>query len=101
MKNKSGINPVGFRILVLPEDVEEVTESGIVIHTATTKKEEQAITEGIVIDIGSEAYADKKSAWCKIGDRIIFAKYAGFFQEGKDGKKYRVINDLEVVAVLK
>ena len=33
--NTSGINPVGHRLLVLPEEVEEITESGIIDRKST------------------------------------------------------------------
>ena len=51
--------------------------------------------------MGTTAYADQKDPWCKVGDFITFGKYSGLIYKGeetKDGKEYRVINDLDVVA---
>jgi len=56
---------------------------------------------GVVIELGTTAYADQDSPWCYVGDRVIIGKYAGLIYDGADGKKYRVINDLDVVAVIK
>jgi co-chaperonin GroES (HSP10) len=100
--NTSGINPVGHRLLVLPEAVEEVTEGGIIIHVGNQKDREQlAQIRGTVVAMGSTAYADQKDAWCQVGDFITFGKYSGLIyreNETKDKKEYRVINDLDVVA---
>jgi len=100
--NTSGINPVGHRLLVLPEEVEEVSESGIIISVGQQKDREQlAQIRGTVVAMGSTCYGDQKDPWCKIGDFITFGKYSGLIYKGnetKDGKEYRIINDLDVVA---
>ena len=41
MENNTGINPVGWRILVLPREVTEKTASGIILNTATGHEREQ------------------------------------------------------------
>lgn len=100
MENKSGIWPVGICILVKPDQVEQTTESGIVISTNETNKREQlAQTDGIVIAIGPKAYYDETPR-CKVGDRIIMAAYAGMIRKGNDGHEYRLINDNDVKAIL-
>lgn len=94
------IKPAGHRIVVLPDDVETTTKSGIVIATGTQELREQlAQVDGVVISMGPTCFADQPEDWCAIGDRVIFGKYSGIIRE-VDGKKYRIINDLDVVAVL-
>jgi co-chaperonin GroES (HSP10) len=101
VKNDSGITPCGHRLLVLPEEVEKVTESGIILGTASAEKMEAlAQTFGYVIEMGPTAYNDQPAPWCKIGDRVSFAKYSGLLNTGKDKKKYRVINDLDIVSII-
>ena len=101
MINESGIQPVGHRVLILPEQIEEKTEAGIILHTASQKsREEMAQINGVVVAIGTTAYSDQESPWCKVGDKVIIGKYAGLIYQGNDDKSYRVINDLDVVAVL-
>lgn len=101
IENVSGIWPVGHRVLILPEQIEEKTEAGIILHTGAQKaREEMAQIEGTVIALGTTAYSDQPSAWCSVGNKVIIGKYSGLIYDGKDGKKYRVINDLDVVAVL-
>jgi len=101
VKNTSGVVPVGHRVLILPEQIEEATESGIIIHTAAQQdREALAQMYGTVVSMGSTAYADQPNAWCKVGDRVSFAKYSGLIYQGLDDKKYRCISDLDVVAIV-
>jgi len=99
-KNNSGISPVGISILVLPDPVEQTTESGIVLSTHSQHaREEMAQTDGEVIAIAPHAYYDEAPR-CKVGDRVIMASYSGMIREGNDGLKYRLIKDNDVVAIL-
>lgn len=101
MQNTSGIHPRGHRVLVFPFEVEQVSKGGIVIHAKTVEQEELGQIQGIVVEIGETAWLDQKGArWAQAGDKVIFARHAGLFYKGKDGKQYRLINDLDVVAKL-
>jgi chaperonin GroES len=99
--NKSGIHPKGNRLLIRPLEVDTATESGIIISTGKeTDREQMANTTGEVIEIGEEAFWDSKTPWCTVGDRVVFAKFAGLLYLGKDGQQYRLINDDNIVATL-
>jgi co-chaperonin GroES (HSP10) len=99
MENKSGIIPRGHRVLILPAEVEHKTESGIIISTGSERKrEEMAQIDGIVVAMGNTCYSDQPEPWCGVGDQVIFGKYSGLLYKGNDGKEYRILNDLDVVA---
>ena len=101
MSNESGINPVGWRVLIKPQEVREVSEGGIILTTEVTKDREQmGNTTGVVVAMGSQCYADEPAPWCAIGDKVIFAKYACLLYLGKDGFKYRMINDKDITGTL-
>jgi chaperonin GroES len=101
MSNVSGINPVGERILLLPIEVQNKTASGIIVATEeTSAREQMANTSGVVVAMGDECYEDYPKPWCAVGDKIVFAKYAGLMYLGKDGKQYRMINDKDVTGLL-
>ena len=101
MENPSGINPVGQRVLILPLEIEEKTSSGIILSSVSENDRQQmANTSGMVMALGEDAFSDYKTPWCKVGDKVVFAKYAGLLYLGKDDKKYRVINDTDIAAVL-
>lgn len=101
MENKSGITPVGHRVLVLPNQIEEKTEGGIILGTVTQMdREALAQMYGFVVAMGDTCYADQPTAWCKVGDRVSFGKYSGLIYTGVDGKKYRMVNDLDIVGLV-
>ena len=99
--NASGIRPVGHILLVLPLEVEKKTAAGIIVATdSQSRREEMGQTEAEVIALGSTAYGDQPEPWCKVGDRVVFARYAGTERKGSDDRMYRLINDLDVKGVL-
>ena len=95
----AGIIPVGERILIKPFQVEKVTSGGILLTSEVTSKEDAGQIQAEVIALGDMAYQGVEP-WCKVGDKIIFAKYAGLTYPGKDGAMYRVLRDNDVVAVI-
>lgn len=97
--------PCGHRILVKPERVEDTDpaykaakELGFKFVESNLKQEQAAIDKGTVIAIGPTAFKDFGGiAWCKVGDRIAFAKYGGKFVDPEN----LILNDEDVVCVLK
>lgn len=103
--NTSGIIPVGHRILIKPFSIEEISEGGIVLSVGLQKDREQlAQIKGVVIAMGQTAYGDQAEPWCGVGDKVTFGKYSGLIYKGNetsDGEEYRVVNDLDIVAIHK
>ena len=101
MSNESGINPVGWRVLIKPQEIKKVSKGGIILTTETSEAREQmGNTTGVVIAMGDQCFADEPEPWCSVGDKIIFAKYAGLLYLGKDGKQYRMVNDKDITGTL-
>jgi len=100
--NTSGINPCGHRILILPRQIAKKTASGIIMATDNLREREQmANTTGVVVAMGPTCYIeDGFEPWCKVGDKVAFAKFAGLVYTGRDGADYRMVNDGDVTAVL-
>lgn len=102
------IKPTGHKILVKPDPVEETTESGIVVSVGQGKRLEEAGQQlGTLVDAGPQAWkAFSKDftgePWASIGDRVLFSKYAGLHVEDpEDGNKYIILNDEDLVAIIK
>jgi len=101
MINTSGIHPKGHRVLILPDPVEEVTQSGIILSVGENRDRERlAQLKGTIVELGNTAWLDQPSPWANEGDHVIFGKYSGLIYQGDDGKEYRIINDLDVVALV-
>ncbi len=98
--NKSGITPVEYKILVLPEQVKTESEGGIVFTGKKVQEDELAQTEGILVAKTDMSFAGWACKIPKVGDRVKFAKYSGLMVDGEDGKRYRIIEDKNVVAIL-
>jgi co-chaperonin GroES (HSP10) len=101
MQNTSGIHPKGHRVLILPDPVEEVTQSGIILSVGENRDRERlAQLKGTIVELGNTAWLDQPAPWASAGDHVIFGKYSGLIYQGDDDKEYRIINDLDVVAIV-
>lgn len=98
--NKSGIQPVEYKVLIKPEVVETKTAGGLYLPDQTKDKDQMAQVKGILVAIGGNAFEDWNGA-PQIGDNVYFAKYAGYVVKGEDGEEYRITNDKDICAVIK
>ena len=93
--------PTGWRMLVLPFKMPEKTRGGLYLGQETLERQQVASTCGLVLAQGPDCYNDKErypdGPWCKKGDWVIFARYAGSRIQ-IDGGEVRLLNDDEVLA---
>lgn len=102
--NNSGIEPCGTKILVLTDSIGDMTNTGkLHLPPDVVERMTLAITTGVVVAVGGAALTDWPNSDRKwpgrcpsIGDRVHIAKYAGIIVEGKDGKRYRLIQDTDL-----
>ncbi|KAA6309595.1 10 kDa chaperonin [termite gut metagenome] len=87
------VKPLADRVLVLPAPVEEKTVGGIIIPD--TAKEKPMKGEVIVVGQGK----NDEEMVLKSGDTVLYGKYAGTELE-IDGKKYLIMRQSDVLAVL-
>lgn len=88
------IKPLGKRILVQPEEVEEKTAAGLYIPP--TASEDKKPASGKVLKLGT---ADKDKFHMKIGDRVFFKKYSPE-EVLVDGNKYLLVDIEDVIAII-
>ena len=94
--------PTGWRLLVLPFTPKEKTKGGILFSQEQLDKARIATTCGYVLKMGDLAYKDKDKfgePWCKIGDWVMFARYAGA-RLPIEGGEVRILNDDEVLGTI-
>ena len=95
--------PSGWRLLVLPFTPKDKTSGGIIIAQESLDRLRIATNCGYVLKIGPLAYYDKEKyptgAWCKEGDWVIFARYAGS-RLPIEGGEVRILNDDEVLGTI-
>jgi len=95
--------PTGWRILILPFKMKEKTKGGILMGQDTLERQQVASQCGNVLAVGPHAYKDKdrfpNGAWCKVGDWVMFARYAGSRIE-IEGGEVRLLNEDEILATV-
>ncbi len=92
------LKPLGDRIVVKVLSEEMKTKGGIVLPDTAKEKP----TEGEVLAVGTGKILDngtKQPVEVKVGDRIIFSKYAG--TEVKiDGEELVIFSERDVLAII-
>lgn len=96
------LKPILHRIILKLDDVEEVTESGIIISKELIKKERKAVEIGTVVSVGETAFKDYGGdpSTVKVGDRVIIAQYSGKSVKDTDGTDLVVVNDEDILIVI-
>lgn len=78
------LEALGFRVIVKPDPVKK--QHGSLILAVDEKMEKGATTKGTVVAVGPDAFwaykpdhipAERWTPWVKVGDRVVYAKYAG------------------------
>lgn len=106
-ENQSGIQPLEFKVLVKPSDVEvdpalkRAREAGIQLPQDVVDREFAAQIVATFIDKGGNAFED----WLdkrlpRFGDSVLIAKYAGITVKGADGVEYRMLNDKDISGII-
>jgi chaperonin GroES len=96
--------PTGWRLLVLPFQMDEKTKGGLLLGQDTLERQQVASQCGNVLAMGPDCYRDTKrypkGPWCKTGDWVMFARYAGS-RIKIEGGEVRLLNDDEILATIK
>lgn len=92
------VRPLNDRIIVKRVEEEEKTKSGIIIPDTAKEKPQ----EGEVVAVGNGKILEngqKIPMEVKVGDRVIFGKYAG--NEIKiDGEEYLIMREEDILGIL-
>ena len=91
--------PVGYRILLRPRGVVQKTKGGIILTETNKDSQTYLNSVGQIIAMGPECYSDRKKPWCKVGDWVIFGRYAGA-RVSVQKVKMVLLNDDEIIATL-
>ena len=92
------LKPLGDRVVIRVLEQEEKTASGIFLPDTAKEKPSQgevvAVGPGKLQDDGKRVALD-----VKVGDKIIFSKYAG--TEVKfEGTKYLIVRERDILAII-
>lgn len=99
MANKIKVQPLGKRVLLKPDDVEETTTGGLVLPPSAS--EDQNPETGVVVKLG-EGKEDGKDItfYVSEGDRVYFKKYSPD-EILIDDEQYFLLDVEDILAVIK
>lgn len=99
MKKLKEFLAIGPKIVVKIDCYNEKSPGGIVLPQDHVNREKNAISEGVIVNIGSTAfdYLEEENR-PKVNDHVYFVKFAGI---GKaiDDEEFRVMNDEDIFAI--
>ena len=87
------IKPLADRVLIEPKEAETKTAAGIYIPDTAIEKPQQ----GTVVAAGPGKKDEPMEV--KVGDQVIYGKYAGTEVNFED-KKYLIVKQSDILAVL-
>jgi co-chaperonin GroES (HSP10) len=108
---KVKFNPIDYRVLVLPDKIDDTLGEGILVKAEETKvADRRTATQGVVVKLSKYGYVKRilnsilAILWCaefpKVGDRVEFSMYSGQFYKEED-VEYRILNDADIIGILK
>ena len=99
--NNVSLKPVEYRVLVLPDPVGNMHGEGILYKADQTVESDIRLqVKGTIVALSDVGFKDWDGMPPKVGDRILYAKYAG--QEYiEEDVTYYIMNDNDVVGILK
>ena len=91
------LSPLGDRVVLKQLEAEETTKSGIVLPGNAQEKPQQA--EVIAVGPGGMVDGKEVKMEVKVGDKVIYSKYAGTDVKLED-QEYVVVRQNDIVAVV-
>jgi chaperonin GroES len=92
------LRPLGDRVVIQPTPREEMTKSGIVLPDTAKEKPQ----EGTVLAVGPGRILDdgkRESIDVKVGDKVLYAKYAGT-EFMVDDEELLIVSQKDILAVV-
>ena len=91
------LKPLADRVVIKSLESEETTKSGIVLPGSAKEKPQMA--EVLAVGPGGTVDGKEVTMYVKVGDRIIYSKYAGT-EVKLDGTEYIVVRQNDILAVV-
>ena len=91
------VKPLFDRVLIKAEEAEETTKSGIVL--AAKAQEKPQIARVIAVGPGGVVEGKEVTMYVKVGDKVIYSKYAGT-EVKLDDEEYVVVRQSDILAIV-
>ena len=100
-ETKISFKPIGDRVLVKPEELEDTKSPGGIIIPDTAQKEKPE--RGVVVAVGPGKHGDDNHVIpvsVKVGDKVMFSRY-GFDEIKIDGVEYYIVTESNIIGTFK
>jgi len=91
------IKPLGDRVVLQKSEAEEKTASGIIL--AGSAKEQPVTAKVVAVGPGATEDGKKVPMEVKVGDVIIYSKYAGTDVK-LEGEEYIIVSQRDILAIV-
>lgn len=91
------IKPLGQRVVIKKLEAEEKTKSGIVLTGSAKEKPQEA--EVVAVGPGAVVDGQKIEMEVKVGDKVLYSKYAGTEVKIEDGE-YIILKQEDILAIV-
>lgn len=91
------LKPLADRVIIKSLESEETTKSGIVLPGSAKEKPQMA--EVLAVGPGGMVEGKDITMHVKVGDRVIYSKYAGT-EVKLDGTEYIVVRQNDILAIV-
>ena len=89
--------PLGDRVVLKQLEAEETTKGGIILTSSAQEKPQEA--EVVAVGPGGIVDGKEVTMQVKVGDKVIYSKYAG--NEVKiDGEEYKIVRQDDILAIV-
>ena len=90
---KVHIDPLSDRVVVMPEEVDEMTASGIILPDTAKEKPQR----GKIVAVGPGTKENPITV--KVGDIVLYGKYSGTELQ-HDGVDYLIMKESDILAIV-
>lgn len=91
------LKPLGDRVVIKHLEAEEKTKSGIILTGAAKEKPQEAIV--VAVGPGGIVDGEKVAMEVKVGDKVIYSKYAGT-DVTLDKEEYVIVKQGDILAIV-
>jgi len=100
MSSEIKIIPLGKRVVVKPQEVQEKTPGGLVIPPNATDEKRPAFGKVVKLGIGKDEEGKVLKFNVKVGDLVYFKKYSPEEIE-VDNQEYYILDAEDILAIVK
>lgn len=91
------LKPLGDRVVIKHLEAEETTKSGIILTGAAKEKPQEAIV--VAVGPGGMVDGEKVAMEVKVGDKVIYSKYAGT-EVTLNKEEFIIVKQSDILAIV-